>query len=79
MKDIIIKGDRIKREILKFSIFLFIAIGLNIYSIIRYKTHWSELYSQIHIILLLALFLYAISLVFWVVKYLINKRFSIKP
>lgn len=58
MKDITIKGKTIKFEIYFFiACFLFVC-GLNVYSILKYNTQWSELYSQLHFVLIVSCVLY---------------------
>jgi len=60
MKDITIKGVCIKRELWIFlGVFIF-AFGLNIYSILHYKTSWSELYTHLYIVLLMTIFIYCV-------------------
>ncbi|GET23359.1 hypothetical protein CLV93_103233 [Prolixibacter denitrificans] len=36
-----------------------VAFLMNVYGIVRYNTSWSELYSQLHIVLLISFVLYA--------------------
>jgi len=60
MKDIIIKAKSIKHEIWIFvGVFIF-SFGINIYSILHYKTSWSELYTQLHVIILISILFYFI-------------------
>jgi len=60
MNDITIKAKTIKRELWIFlGIFIF-TFGLNIFSIMHYKTSWSELYTHIHIVALMAIAFYFI-------------------
>lgn len=73
MKDIIIKGDRLKKEIIIWLICLAAAEAVNIYSIISYKTNWIELITQIH-------FVAALSILFYLAAALIRWLFGlIKP
>ena len=64
MKDIIIKAKQIKKEIVILVACLAAAIGLNVYSIIRYKTEWSELYSQMYMVIFIAFLLYILLGIF---------------
>ena len=58
MKDILISGGRMARELrIFFGCFVF-ALGLNVYSIIKYKTEWTELLTTLHITLALAIVIY---------------------
>jgi len=61
MKDIVISNKRIKREIWVFILCFVAAFGLNIYSIVKYKTEWSELIGQLPIVLLLAVVIYLLA------------------
>lgn len=60
MKDVLISGRRMNREIMIFIGCFVIAFALNIYSIIKYKTAWSELLTTLHITLLLAIVIYVL-------------------
>jgi len=78
MKDITIKGVSIKRELWIFlGIFIF-TFGLNIYSILHYKTSWSELYSQLYVVVLMSIFFYCLIAVIRIVVSLISKLFRKK-
>jgi len=62
MKDTIITTATKKRELLWLA-GLFIAVNmLNLLAIIIYKTSFTELYSQMHIVLILTIMLYLIFL-----------------
>ncbi len=64
MKDITISGKRIRTE-LKWLMACFIAaIIFNIYSIIRYKTSWSEFFTSLHVVLILSVVFYVLLLFF---------------
>lgn len=58
MKDINITGTQIKKEIIIFLISLLAAIGLNVYSIVKYNTDWAELLGQLHTVIFIALIIY---------------------
>lgn len=58
MKDIIIKAKQIKKELIIIFTCLAAAIGLNIYSIIRFKTDWNELWNQLYMVIFVAFLLY---------------------
>ena len=68
MKDIRFTVKQQKREIGYIFACLFLAFGVNVYSIIRYNTEWKELYTQWFVMLVLAMVFYfllaLISLVF---------------
>ena len=58
MKDLIIKGSVLKKELYIFLGCFVFAVVLNIYSIAKYKTAWSELIGQLHIVILVSIFVY---------------------
>jgi hypothetical protein len=64
MKDITITGKRIRKELRWLLLGFILAVLLNIYSIIKYDTAWSELVSTLHILLVMALIIYVILLFF---------------
>jgi len=78
MQNITITGAQIKREITIISLSFIAAVGLNIYSILKYKTEWSELFSQLHVVVLIAIAIYFLvsvfRLVFWGITRLIQKK-----
>ena len=80
MKDIKITTKRQKIEIIWLVASFCIAILLNVFSIIFYKTAWSELYSQTLWVLTLTGILYALSVGIrvgiWVVIYLYKRYFT---
>lgn len=63
MKDTIITVTTKKRELLWLAGLFIVANMLNLLSIIIYKTTFTELYSQLHIVLIITLVLYVIFLV----------------
>jgi low affinity Fe/Cu permease len=58
MRDIVIGQARIKREFLALSICFVAAVLLNVYAIATRGTEWSELLTQLHITLAVAIVLY---------------------
>ncbi|MDE3148642.1 MAG: hypothetical protein KGL37_04165 [Acidobacteriota bacterium] len=54
MKDIVISWQRILRESQIFIGCLLAALAVNAYSIVRFKTHWTELFTTFHITLAIA-------------------------
>lgn len=61
MKDIIIKKEFVKREIIIWSVSFLVAFALNVYAIIKFNSSWSELITQIHIVFLISIIIYLIS------------------
>ncbi len=80
MKDITIKESTIRRELYVLLAMLIVAFLANIYAIMAYDGQWSELFSQLHIVLLLAIFLYVfvgvIRLIIFGVRLLIARNKS---
>lgn len=64
MKDITVKGARIKKEMYFWIVSFFIAVVINILGIIKYNTSWWELLSQLHIVIALTVLLYLLLLLF---------------
>lgn len=78
MKDIVITGERRKKELLILLICFLAAFALNIASIIIYKTSWTEVFSQIGYVVVIAVLFYLVLamvrfLVCWIRK-LVGKR-----
>ena len=64
MKDITISGKRIRTEIKWLLISFAAAIILNVFSIIKFGTYWTEAITSLHIVLLMSLIIYVILLFF---------------
>jgi putative effector of murein hydrolase len=60
MKDVLISGRRIAQELGIFFGCFVVALGLNIYSIIKFKTEWSELLTTLHITLAVAIVIFVL-------------------
>jgi hypothetical protein len=60
MKDIIIKGSAIRRELLLLAALLVAAQLVNIGAIIGYGGQWRELWTQWHVVLALGLVFYLV-------------------
>ena len=58
MKDVLISGGRMARELRIFLGCFVLALGLNIFSIIKYKTEWKELLTTLHITIAVGIILY---------------------
>ncbi|MFA7419243.1 MAG: hypothetical protein WCZ90_06105 [Melioribacteraceae bacterium] len=63
MEDIIIKKNTLKREITIWIISLVMAFVLNAYAIIKYDASWSELLTQIPVIILISVLIYLLLFV----------------
>jgi len=75
MKDIIITPKHRKKELMWLAASLLGAILINVFSIILYKTNWSELYTQILWVLLFSCVLYVISVGIRLCIFLLKKMF----
>ena len=60
MKDLIIPGRRIAREMLTFLGCLIVAFMVNAYAIHKYKTDWKELVTTLHITIALGVIIYVV-------------------
>lgn len=67
MKELIISSKQLKKEGLYFGSVFLIAFLLNVISILKFNTEWSELYSQLGYVVMLAIVLYLLILVIRVV------------
>ncbi len=78
MKNITITSTQIKKEIILLCVSLIAALGLNIYSIIKYKTAWAELFGQFHTVIFIGLIIYVLvalfRLIFWGISRGMNKK-----
>ena len=64
MKDIKIPGNRIRIEFKWFLFSLALSFLLNAYSIVKYRSPWTELITSLHIVLLVSLVVYVLLLFF---------------
>ena len=64
MNDIVLKKAAIKRELLIFTIAFVMALVVNIYAIVIYKTPWSEVLTSLGFVIIIAILLYALIFVF---------------
>jgi uncharacterized membrane protein YbhN (UPF0104 family) len=78
MRDILFTVKQQKREIGYIVASLFLAIGVNIFSIIKYDTEWKELYSQWLTTLLVAVSLYFIIAIIRVIYWFIFRNRTTK-
>lgn len=78
MRDIVIPSRVVKRELIILLASLVAAFILNVYSIIKYGTSWKELYSQVHVVLGVAVIIYVLVLLFRLIISPIFRLFSKK-
>ena len=60
MKDVLISGRRMARELRIFLGCFVLALALNVYAIHLYKTAWKELLTTLHITLAVAIIIYVL-------------------
>jgi F0F1-type ATP synthase membrane subunit a len=60
MKDVLISGRRIARELMIFCGCFVFALAMNVFAIIKYKTEWKELLTTLHITVALALVIFVL-------------------
>jgi len=60
MKDVVIKGKWIKRELILLAVIFLLAVIVNIIGIVKHDTRWIEMLSQMHVVLILTLLVYAL-------------------
>ena len=60
MKDITITASRIRKELIILIICFVAAFGLNIYSIAKFETDWSEILGQLHVVLGITIIIYLV-------------------
>ena len=68
MKDILIKGNRIKREVIIIVFCFVLALILNVVGIIIHGTEWKELLTQLHVVVILTFVIY---LLLWFIRFII--------
>jgi len=67
MKDVVISKNFITHELRIYGVCLVVALFVNAYSIIRFKTEWKELFTTLHISLAVALVFFAtFALLRWI-------------
>jgi len=78
MKDIVIKSNAIKRELIWLGVMYIISSLLNTFAIIFYETEWSELYTSLGFVTIIAFLLYFISGIIRLISCKINGIFKSK-
>lgn len=77
MKDLTITAKQIRREFFILLVCFVIAEGVNIFSMIKYGTPWTELFTQIGFVLIITAVLYiiliALRVLIWLVKLIIDR------
>jgi len=78
MKAIVIGQEKIKRELWILLICFVVAILFNVYAIATKGTEWTELWSQLHVAVLLSVVLYVLLGIIRLILYGIVRPFSRK-
>lgn len=78
MKDIVITGKRRRKEVIILLSCFVVAFLINVVAIIKYKTPWYEIFTQIGYVLVIALVLFLIvtliRVLIWAVKKVFKKN-----
>ena len=73
MKDLVIPGRLLKRELIIIGCMLLAAWLLNVYAVLKYGGRWTELFTQVGFILTITAALYLIRLLFWGISYIAKR------
>jgi len=76
MKDLVIKGKWIKRELIVLLVLLLVSFVTNAVGIVKHDTEWIEMLSQLHVVVLLTMVLYVLTGIIRFIIYLIIKVVS---
>lgn len=68
MKDLVIKGKWLKRELIFLALIFLLALIVNVIGIVKHDTKWIEMLSQIHVVIILTLILYFLM---WLIRLII--------
>lgn len=78
MKDIVITGKRRRKEVIILLSCFVVAFLINVVAIIKYKTPWYEVFTQLGYVVVIALVLFLIvtlvRVLIWAVKKLLKKK-----
>lgn len=77
MKALVISPKRLKKELIIFTICFIIAFIMNIIAIIRFKTPWYEMFTQIGYVLIITISIYFIIVLFRSLLFLIRKLIAL--
>lgn len=73
MKDLIIPGRILKRELIIIVLFLAAAWLLDVYAVLKYGGHWTELFTQVGFIATITAILYIVRLLLWGISYIVKR------
>lgn len=78
MRDLVVKGRWIRRELIIIAVLFLIAVLLNVAGIIKHDTRWIELLSQLHVVFILTFILYILLWLPRLIIYLVSLPFKNK-
>ena len=78
MKDLLIKGKWIKRELVLLTAIFIVAVLLNALGIIIHGTRWIEMLSQLHVVIILSFIIYLLILILRLIIYAVSLPFRRK-
>ena len=73
MKDLIIPGKLLKREFIIFCCCLLAAWLVDVYAVLKFNGHWTELFTQVGFVLTITIALYLLRLLVWGISILVKK------
>ena len=73
MKDLTIPGRILKRELIILGCCFLAAWMLDVYAVLKYGGHWTELFTQIGFVLSITAILYLIRLLLWGISFIATK------
>lgn len=77
-RDIVIKSDTVKRELIVFLACFIFAFLMNVFAIVRAGTSWNELFTQLGYVIVIALVVYLLLMPLRLVVWLIMRPFRRK-
>jgi len=77
MKDLIIKASVLKKELKLWIILLIGAFFVNVYAIIVHSGGWVEMITQLHVVIILSLVLYLLTVIFRLIKYISRRMLKV--
>lgn len=78
MKDIIITSKRIQKELYILAATFSVAFIINLFAILKFKTPWYEIFTQIGFVVVITFILYLIVLLFRLIILLTKNIFKRK-
>ena len=73
MKDITIPGRILKRELIILGCLFIAAWLVDVYAVLKFHGHWTELFTQVGFVLAITAILYLIRLLLWGISYIATR------